>query len=150
MQALLQNQVLVYCVMALLIFGVTQGLKWAVVKPWTNKLKNERARKAINTVIFFIPYAVGILLEFLYSAVIMKGEFNALAGIISGGAGHSVYALYERVYCIITGKKDSAVSKTLKKSEKEWQEMLLGVVEDGKIDENDKDALQSFWDKIGK
>lgn len=150
MQAILQNQVLVYCFMAFLVFGITQGLKWAVVKPWTNKLKNERARKAINTIIFFFPYAVGVFLEFMYSVVLMNGQFNAFMGIINGGAGHSAYALYERIYAVVTGNKNGKVFRNLSKEEKEWQEMLLGVADDGKIDENDKDALQSFWEKIGK
>ena len=57
MQALLADQVFVYSAMAILSFAITQGLKWAFVKPWTNKLKDgteshERIRKAINSVIF--------------------------------------------------------------------------------------------------
>lgn len=147
MKEFLQNQVVVYCVMAVLIFSITQGLKWVCVKPWTNKLKNERARKAINSVIFFMPYAVGVALEFLYAVVIMKGEFNAMVGVICGGAGHSVYGLFEMIYNVITGQVKVKKNATTDE-EKAIEDFVFSVAEDGKIDENDKSALQAFWDKM--
>ena len=69
MQALFNRQVLVLGLMVFLTFALTQGLKWASVKPWTNKLKNERARKAINTVIFFFPYAISLAIEFVFAII---------------------------------------------------------------------------------
>lgn len=147
MQQFLQNTTLVYCTMALLIFGITQGLKWLLVKPWTQKLKSERARKAINSVIWFIPYLVGTALEFVYAVVIMKGEFNAMVGFICGGAGHSVYGLYEVIYNIATGKVKPK-SQATTDEEKAVEDFCYSVAEDGKIDENDKYALQAFWDKM--
>ena len=77
MKALLENQVVVYAVMAALIFGLTQGLKWLFIKPFTNKIKNEKARKAVNTTIYFIPYALGILFEFVYAVLLVHSEFRA-------------------------------------------------------------------------
>lgn len=139
MQALFNNKVLVLCFMAFLTFALTQGIKWAGVKHWTNKLKNERTRKAINTVIFFFPYAIALGLEFLLT-LITKGEFNALVGFIVGGGSHSVYGLFEMIYGVATGK--------IKIKKEEVKALIQTVTEDGKIDENDRPALKAFLDKI--
>lgn len=148
MQALLDNQVLVLSLMAVLTFGLTQGLKWVCVKPWTNKLKNERARKAINTVIFFFPYAVALALEFIF-ALVTKGEFNALVGLIVGGGSHSVYGFFEMIYGVITGKiKIKRVATT--DEEKAVEDFVFDISKDGKIDGNDNPALKAFLDKVKK
>lgn len=146
MQALLDNQVLVLCAMAVFTFALTQGLKWVCVKPWTNKLKNDRARKAINTVIFFFPYAIALGLEFLL-ALITKGEFNALVGLIVGGGSHSVYGLFEMIYGVATGKiKIKKVAKT--DEEKTVEDFVFDIAKDDKIDGNDHPALKAFLDKV--
>lgn len=139
MQALLDNQVFVLCAMAVLTFALTQGLKWVCVKPWTNKLKSDRARKAINTVIFFFPYAIALGLEF-FVTLLTKGEFNALVGLIVGGGSHSVYGLFEMIYGIATGK--------IKIKKEEVKELIQTVTEDGKVDGNDHPALKAFLDKV--
>ena len=146
MQALLSNKVLVLCAMAFLTFALTQGLKWVGVKHWTNKLKNERARKAINTVIFFFPYAIALGLELLLT-IITKGEFNALVGLIVGGGSHSVYGLFEMVYGVATGKiKVKKVAKTAE--EQAVEDFIFEITKDDKIDGNDHPALQAFLNKV--
>lgn len=146
MQALLENKVLVLCAMAVLTFALTQGLKWVGVKHWTNKLNNERARKAINTIIFFFPYAIALGLELLLT-IITKGEFNALVGLIVGGGSHSVYGLFEMIYGVVTGKiKIKKVATT--EEEKVVEDFIFDVAEDGKIDGKDKSALKAFLEKI--
>lgn len=139
MQALFDRQVFVLGLMVVLTFALTQGLKWAGVKPWTNKLKNERVRKAINTIIYFFPYAISLGLEFVF-AIITKGEFNALVALVIGGGSHSVYGLFEMIYGVATGK--------IKIKKEEVKELIQTVTEDGKIDENDHPALKAFLDKI--
>lgn len=149
MQALLENQLFVYAVMAVLVFALTQGLKWALVKPWTSKIKNEKARKAVNTVIYFFPYFIGIALEFAYSVWIMNTEPNMLIGAINGGAAHSVYSLFEHLYNLAKGKKTKVVEQEEKSElEKAIDELVMSAVEDNKVDENDKPALKAFLDKV--
>lgn len=146
MQALLENKVLVLCAMAVLTFALTQGLKWVGVKHWTNKLKNDRARKAINTVIFFFPYAIALGLEFLLT-LITKGEFNALVGLIVGGGSHSVYGLFEMIYGVATGNiKVKKVAQTAE--EKAVEDFVYEITKDDKIDGNDHPALQAFLNKV--
>ena len=146
MQALLDNQVLVLCLMAVLTFALTQGLKWVGVKHWTNKLKNDRARKAINTVIFFFPYAIALGLELLLT-LITKGEFNALVGLIVGGGSHSVYGLFEMIYGVAAGNiKVKKVAQTAE--EKAVEDFVYEITKDDKIDGNDHPALQAFLNKV--
>jgi cytochrome bd-type quinol oxidase subunit 2 len=147
MQALLGNRVLVLCAMAVLTFALTQGLKWVCVKPWTNKIENERARKAINTIIFFFPYAIALGLEFVYATFVLKGEPNALVGLIVGGGSHSVYGFFEMIYGVITGKiKVKKVAQTAE--EKAVEDFVFDISKDGKIDGNDHPALKAFLDKV--
>ena len=141
MQALLDNQVLVLSFMAVLTFALTQGLKWVCVKPWTNKLKNERARKAINTVIFFFPYVVALGLEFVI-ALITKGEFNALVGLIVGGGSHSVYGIFEMIYGVATGKIKISKDKSNKEILRDF------VAHNAENDSNDHPALDAFLEKV--
>lgn len=149
MQALLGNQVLVYAVMAVLIFGLTQGLKWAFIKPFTNEIKNKKVRKAVNTTIYFIPYALGILFEFVYSVMLMHGQFNIVMGIIHGTSGIACYGVFERIYSFITGKS-SNLENPYETTEvgRAVQELMISVSEDGKFDKNDHPALTAFLDKV--
>lgn len=149
MQALLDNQVFIYCAMAILIFSLTQLLKWTFVKPFTNKIKNEKVRKAVNTSIYFIPYALGVLFEFAYSVMIMHGEFSIVMGIIHGTSGIACYGVFERIYSFVTGKS-SNLKNPYETTEigRSVKEMMDEITTDGKIDANDKPALKAFLDKV--
>ena len=147
MKDLLNNEIFIYSAMAILVFGITQGLKWAFIKPWTRKLDNERVRKTINTTIYFLPYIVGIGLEILYATYVAKAEPNLIVGALGGGAGHSVFALYERIYAVITGDKSKA-SLAKSADEKAVEDVVLSIVEDNKIDKSDKSKLQVFLEKV--
>ncbi len=149
MNAIFENQVSVYCIMAVLIFALTQGLKWAFVKPFTNKIKNKKVRKAVNTTIYFIPYALGIGFEFVYSVMIMHGEFNAVMGIIHGTSGIACYGVFERFYSFITGKS-SNIENPYETTEtgRAVQELMKSVSEDGKFDEKDHPAVTAFLQKV--
>lgn len=148
MQALLENQVLVYLIMAILSFAITQGLKWAFVKPWTNKISNQKVKKAINTIIFFFPYAVGITLEILVSVYITHTTPDLLIGAINGGAGHSVFSLYERGFDIVKGLFTKKNSHAKTDEEKAVEELVFGATEDGKIDKEDSPKLKEFLEKV--
>ena len=148
MQALLENQLAMYAIMAILVFALTQGLKWVLVKPWTKKIKNEKIKKGINTIIYFFPYFVGIGLEFAYSVLLMKTAPNMLMGAINGGAAHSVYSLYEHLYSL--HKNGKGKSSTVGKSEVELaiENFVFSTVEDGKVDKDDSPKLSAFLEKV--
>lgn len=151
MLELLKDKAFAYAVMAVLIFLATQGLKWSCVKPWTNKIKNERARKAVNIVIYFIPYGLGIALEYLYATYILQSDFSAVMGLIHGTSGIAFYGIFERIYMLVTGRstnlKNVYEETEIGASVKEFMET---IVSDGKVDENDSPALKAFLDKVRK
>lgn len=147
MQGIFSSRVFAMFVMALLTFAITQGLKWVLVKPWTNKLENERARKSINMVIFFFPYAVALGLEFLYATFILKGEANAYIALIVGGGGHSVYGFFEMIWGVATGNIKFKRQAT-NDEEKAVEDFVVSVAEDGKVNEDDTPALNAFLEKL--
>jgi hypothetical protein len=134
--------------MAVAIFALTQGLKWILVKPWTNKISNETVKKSINTVIFFFPYAVGITLEILVSVYITHKTPDLFIGAINGGAGHSVFHLYERCFDIVKGLFSKKKSHAKTDEEKAVEELVFGIVEDNKVDKTDHTALEAFLKKV--
>lgn len=149
MQALLQNQVVMYALIAVLIFFLTQGLKWAFIKPFTNKIKNKKVRKAVNTTIYFIPYALGILFEFVYTVFLVHTDFSVFMGIIHGTSGIAFYGVFERGYSFFTGKSSNIENPYETTEEgKSVKELIDRVTEDGKIDETDRPALNAFLEKI--
>lgn len=143
MENMLNNSAFVYALMAVMTFGITQGLKWAFVKPWTNKLSDERVRKSVNTVIFLFPYAVGLALEYVIATFITHTTPDLFVGAMSGGAGHSVFALYERVYNIITGRSTAKLDEN-----NAAEKFIADIIADGKINGDDKPALQEFLNKV--
>lgn len=149
MQEFLQNETVVYSIIAVLIFGLTQGIKWACVKPFTGKIRDERLRKSINTTIYLIPFALGMLFEYLYGVLLMKGAFDPLIGIIHGSSGIAVFGAFERAYAVITGDKVKIENPYETTEEgKAVKELADAVVKDGKVDKNDKDAIKEFWNKV--
>lgn len=148
MWEILNNTTVVYCVMAILIFALTQGLKWVLVKPWTNNIKNEKVRKAVNSTIYFIPYAIGILFEYLYSVTLMQGEFNLAMGVIHGTSGIAFYGIFERIYSLVTGKSSNIENPHQDEIGKAVAEFMGTISKDGKIDADDKPALKAFLDKV--
>lgn len=149
MQELLNNTVFMYGVMSVIIFALTQGLKWLFIKPFTNKIENEKVRKAVNTTIYLIPYALGILFEYLYGVMLMQGEFNAFMGIVHGTSGIACYGVFERLYAVFTGKS-SSIGNPFEDSEtvKAAKECAYAVIEDGKVNADDLPALAAFYKKV--
>lgn len=149
MQAILANQVVVYVVMAALIFGLTQGLKWLFIKPFTNKIKNEKVRKAVNTTIYFIPYALGILFEFVYAVLLVHAEFSVAMGIIHGTSGIACYGVFERIYSLCTGKSSNIANPyTETDVGRAVKEFMDSVAEDGEVNKDDFPKLKEFLEKV--
>lgn len=141
MQELLHNKVFILCAMAVIIFAVTQVLKLPI-KHFTNKIKNETVRKRVNATILCIPFALGILFEFLYGKYIAITTFSVINGLGYGFSGISLYSIVERFFGIKTRNPyDSAEGKAV-------TELIQSVSADGKIDSKDQDAVKAFWDKV--
>lgn len=143
---LLANSYFVWCAMAVIIFGVTQLLKLPI-KAVTKKVKNERKRRIINATILLIPFALGILFEFFYTTYYLHTAFTASAaanGLGYGTAGISLYGIIERFFKVkVNNPYDSQAGQAV-------LDLVDDVTADGKVDSNDKNAVDEFYEKIGE
>lgn len=139
----LHNPNIVWCIMAVIIFLVTQLLKLPI-KYFTNKIKNERKRKIVNATILLIPFGLGILLDFLYSSYYLQDPtaFNIIVGLGYGTAGISLYSIIERTFKV-------KVDNPYKTEEgKAVTEFVDDITKDEKVDDSDSSAVQDFLDKL--
>lgn len=143
---LLNNEYFVWGAMAVIIFAVTQGLKWLLVKPYTNKL-NKKAKNIVNSVILLIAFGCAVGVEFLYAHFYLKTGID-LARAVSGWGGASlVYDLFERIVKFF-GKQTNTENPYETKAGEAVKELVEEISKDGKVDENDKHAVADFWNKV--
>ena len=140
---LLHNTYFVWCAMAVLIFLVTQVIKLPI-KHFTKKIKNERKRKIVNSIFLLIPFALGILAEFLYNTYYLHIAFTVIAGLGYGTAAISLYGIIERFFKVkIENPYDTEEGKAV-------TELVDEVTKDGVVDGNDVSAVNEFLDKVKK
>lgn len=138
---LLASEYFVWCVMAVIIFALTQLLKLPI-KYFTKKIKNERLRRIVNATILLIPFALGVLADFLYSTYYLHSAFTVITGLGYGTAGISLYGAVERFFKVKTKDPyDSEEGKAVK-------ELVGEISKDGKVDDKDRHAVKDFWDKV--
>lgn len=140
---LLNNEYVVYAIMAVVIFIGTQILKLPI-KAITNKIKNERARRIVNGIILLIPFALGLGLEYAMCRFINHDAFNIIEGLTYGTAGISFYGVVERFFKVKTNNP----YKT--EEGKAVVELVQKVTADGKVDVNDKSAIQEYFETLKK
>ena len=144
MTAFLSNEWAVGVAMAVVIFGLTYLIKLPI-KALTKKIKSERTRKIVNGVILLIPFALGLIGEFLYTYYFLHTAFTGIKGIGYGTSAVSMYAVVERFFGI---KIDNPYTTT--EEGKAVQELVDKVQEDGKVDKKDVSAVEEFWNAINK
>lgn len=141
---ILHNAYFIWSAMAVIIFLITQVLKLPI-KHFTSKIKNERVRKIVNATILLIPFALGVLFEFLYTTYYLHTAFTVIAGLGYGTAGISLYGVIERFFKV---KIDNPYTET--EEGKAVINLVDNITVDGKIDSADKSAIQEFLDKVSK
>lgn len=146
---LLSNEYFMLCIMAVVVFCLTQILKLPI-KAATKYIKNEKTRGIVNLVILVIPFALGLLAEFLFDGLYLHNEFSVITGLQYGSSSLIVYGVFEKI------AKKSGVNiklnnpyKTTEEG-KAVQELVEKVQEDGKIDKSDLSAVDAFWEAINK
>lgn len=138
--SLLKNDYFVWCAMAVIIFGLTQLLKLPI-KYFTKRISNERVRRMVNATILLIPFALGVLADFLYSTYYLHTAFTVITGLGYGTAGISLYGAIERFFKVKTENPyETEAGKAV-------TELVEEISKDGKVDENDKHAVADFWNK---
>lgn len=140
---LLKNEYFVWCGMAVIIFALTQLLKLPI-KHFTKMLSNARVRKMLNATILIIPFALGVILDFVYSTYYLHRVFSVINGLGYGTAGISLYGVVERFFKV-------KVDNPYETEEGEAVlELVSEVSKDGKVDGQDKHAVKDFWDIVKK
>lgn len=143
METLLRNEAFILGAMGFVIFGLTQLLKLPI-KFFTSKIENERGRRIVNATILLIPFACGILGDYLYATYYLHTAYNIITGLSYGLSAISLYGFVERFFKV----------KVANPYESEEGKAVVGLVssisKDGKVDSNDKSAVQSFLEKLGK
>lgn len=138
---LLNNDYFVWCAMALIIFLVTQVLKLPI-KVATKHIKNERARRIVNATILLIPFALGVLFDFLYSTYYLHTAFSVIVGLGYGTSGISLYAIVERAFKVkVPNPYESSEGKSV-------LELVNNITKDGKVDNTDNSAVKEFLNKV--
>lgn len=138
---LLNNDYFVWCAMAVIIFALTQVLKLPI-KYFTKKISNQRVRRMVNATILLIPFALGVLVDFLYSTYYLHSAFTIITGLGYGTAGISLYGAIERFFKVKTENPyETEAGKAV-------TELVEEISKDGKVDGNDKHAVADFWNKV--
>ena len=95
-------------VISVLVFGLTMLIKWPIKKA-TSKLE-EIKRKAVNTVIVFIPMILSLILSALYDGIFRKEWFTSVVFDVMGSSyllAVAIYAIYSRIVILIKGTKST-------------------------------------------
>ena len=125
-------------VMMSLIIAVTNTILMVVKKPiksWTGKIKNEKLRKLVNKIFIVLAFGFSALAWWGLSAISAQYfPFDTINVLMTGAFSIVIYAF-----------GDGIITKS---QSKQLVETTAEIVEDGKVDENDKTAIAEFWDKV--
>lgn len=130
-----------------IVFSLTMLIKWPI-KKFTAKF-DENKRKAINTIIVFIPMLLSLVFNVLYSGIFKNVWFDVMtfeSMATSYLVAVSIYAIYARIVIIVKGTKTNStdiemskqavkyiksnikiLSKTLKVDEKKLSEIISKI-----------------------
>lgn len=147
MKELLNNETFVWCTMALVAFLVTQGLKWAFVKPFTKNL-SQKAKTIINSVILVIAFGSAVLCEFLYSHFWLQSAIDLNRALQGWGGASAVYGVFEWFVKAIKGNNVNIENPYQTEDGKAILNTVGEIVKDGKIDGNDKTVVKEFIEKV--
>lgn len=149
MAELLNNEKIVLIAMGIVAFLVTQGLKWAFVKPFTKNL-NTRAKTIINSVILIIAFGSAVLCEFLYSHFWLHTAINLTRASYGWGYASGVYGVVEMVIRFIKGDNVKLENPYKTEEGKQTTELIEDITKDGKIGKEDSQSMKDYVNKLNK
>lgn len=98
-------------VISILVFALTMLIKWPIKKATANLEENKR--KAVNTVIVFIPMLLCFVFSMLYYGLFENKWFDIVMYDTTASSyvlAVAIYAIYSRVVILIKGTKSSQSS----------------------------------------
>ncbi len=141
---------IVSVIIAVIIFGLTMLIKWPIKKA-TAKLE-ENKRKAVNTVIVFIPMFLSFILNALYYGVFCKNWFTnmMLDGMLNSYLlALGIYAIYSKIVILIKGAKNSETNSNLSKETVEFLKANIKTISKAlKLDEKNLIEIVSQIEKM--
>lgn len=149
MAQLLNNEKIILIAMGVVAFLITQGLKWAFVKPYTKNL-NTRAKTIINSVILIIAFGSAVLCEFLYSHFWLHTAMNLSRASYGWGYSSGVYGVFEVILKFIKGEDTKLDNPYETEEGKETIKLVENIAKDGKIDKRDSQSIRDFANKLNK
>ena len=149
MAELLNNEKIVLIAMGIVAFLVTQGLKWACVKPFTKNL-NTRAKTIINSVILIIAFGSAVLCEFLYSHFWLHTAINLTRASYGWGYASGVYGVVEMIIRFIKGDNVKLENPYQTEEGKQTTKLIENITKDGKIDKEDSQSMKDYVNKLNK
>jgi formate hydrogenlyase subunit 3/multisubunit Na+/H+ antiporter MnhD subunit len=147
MAELLNNKSVVLVIMGIVAFLVTQGLKWAFVKPYTKNL-NTRAKTIINSVILLIAFGSAVLCEFLYSHFWLHSAMSLSRASYGWGYASGIYGILEMVIKFIKGEEVKIDNPYKSEIGQETSELIKNIVKDNKINKEDTQTIKDFASKL--
>ena len=99
-------------IISIIVFALTMLVKWPIKKATANLEENKR--KAVNTVIVFIPMILSFVFSLLYNGTINNQWFNNNTYEMTAGAyilSVTIYAIYSRIIILIKGTKKTITSE---------------------------------------
>ena len=149
MAELLNNEKIVLIAMGIVAFLVTQGLKWAFVKPFTKNL-NARTKTIINSVILLIAFGSAVLCEFLYSHFWLHTAINLTRASYGWGYASGVYGVVEMVIRFIKGDNVKLENPYQTEEGKQTTKLIEDITKDGKIGKEDSQSMKDYVNKLNK
>lgn len=149
MAKLLNNEKIVLIAMGIVAFLVTQGLKWAFVKPFTKNL-NARTKTIINSVILLIAFGSAVLCEFLYSHFWLHTAINLTRASYGWGYASGVYGVVEMIIRFIKGDNVKLENPYKTEEGKQTTKLIEDITKDGKIDKEDSQSMKDYVNKLNK
>ena len=95
-------------VISILVFALTMLIKWPIKKATANLEENKR--KAVNTVIVFIPMVLSLIFSMLYFGLFEGKWFDVIVYDTMASSyvlAVAIYAIYSRIVIVIKGAKST-------------------------------------------
>lgn len=149
MAELLNNESFVFGVMSVIAFLVTQGLKWAFVKPFTKNL-DKKKKTLINSIILIIAFGSAVLCEFLYSHFWLHSALDINRALSGWGGASGVYGIFEWVLKVISGGSVKLENPYNTEEGKDTTDFIKNITKDGKFDKKDNPIVKEYIEKLDK
>ncbi len=138
-------------IISLCIFFLTMLIKWPIKKATANLTENKR--KAVNTIIVFIPMLLSFVLNILYFGILKENWFGTKVFESAGSCylfSVLIYAIYSRLVFIIKGIKPEKENDLSKECISYIKSNIKSISSSLKVDEENLEKIVLKIDELLK